>query len=77
MIKAKKEPHFSIRTTINSNKGEKYLTDPIKGNQTALKTKKRKGMTTAKPAAASTSLEMKENQSIEDVGMGTTRLVTK
>ena len=32
-------------------------------------------MTTAKPAA--TSLEMKENQSIEDVGMGTTRLVTK
>ena len=34
-------------------------------------------MTTAKPAAASTSLEMKENQSIEDVGMGTTRLVTK
>ena len=32
-------------------------------------------MTTAKPAA--TSMEMKENQSIEDVGMGTTRLVTK
>ena len=32
-------------------------------------------MTTAKPA--STSLEMKENQSIDDVGMGTTRLVTK